>query len=467
MNRPVTSQQQKTLEMETKSIGRLMWHYFVPSFIGVMVNSLYNIVDRVYIGQGVGSLALAGLSVVFPIMIIGAAFGMMIGIGSGVRVSINLGKKDFSRAEQVLGNGFTLMILVSVLYTIAGYALKDPLLRWFGATGATYDFAQEYLDIILAGGLFQTVGFSLNNIIRAEGNARIAMYSMLLSAGVNIVLDPILIFGFGMGVAGAAWATLISMAALDVWVLNHFLRSRKSVIKLRLPAMRLDWRIVKYIIAIGISPFSMQVASSAVQAILNTRLITYGGDLAVSAIGIINSISMLVVMSVVSITMAAQPIIGYNYGALQFGRVKETLKLSMLSATLVSVFTWAIIMSFPDFIVKLFNTSDPELLAIGVHGLRIFLFMLPIVGFQIVAGNYFQAVGKASTSLFLTLLRQVLALIPLLLILPTFFGLEGVWGAMPLADIFSACVVTFFLTREWKQLSRKELAVMESSVIFP
>ncbi|HPE87519.1 MAG TPA: MATE family efflux transporter [Bacteroidales bacterium] len=453
--------------METKSIGRLMWHYFVPSFIGVMVNSLYNIVDRVYIGQGVGSLALAGLSVVFPIMIIGAAFGMMIGIGSGVRVSINLGKKDFSRAEQVLGNGFTLMILVSVLYTIAGYALKDPLLRWFGATGATYDFAQEYLDIILAGGLFQTVGFSLNNIIRAEGNARIAMYSMLLSAGVNIVLDPILIFGFGMGVAGAAWATLISMAALDVWVLNHFLRSRKSVIKLRLPAMRLDWRIVKYIIAIGISPFSMQVASSAVQAILNTRLITYGGDLAVSAIGIINSISMLVVMSVVSITMAAQPIIGYNYGALQFGRVKETLKLSMLSATLVSVFTWAIIMSFPDFIVKLFNTSDPELLAIGVHGLRIFLFMLPIVGFQIVAGNYFQAVGKASTSLFLTLLRQVLALIPLLLILPTFFGLEGVWGAMPLADIFSACVVSFFLTREWKQLSRKELAVMESSVIFP
>ncbi|MDD3962117.1 MAG: MATE family efflux transporter [Bacteroidales bacterium] len=453
--------------METKSIGRLMWQYFVPSFIGVMVNSLYNIVDRVYIGQGVGSLALAGLSVVFPIMIIGAAFGMMIGIGSGVRVSINLGKKDFSRAEQVLGNGFTLMILVSVLYTIAGYALKDPLLRWFGATGATYDFAQEYLDIILAGGLFQTVGFSLNNIIRAEGNARIAMYSMLLSAGVNIVLDPILIFGFGMGVAGAAWATLISMAALDVWVLNHFLRSRKSVIKLRLPAMRLDWRIVKYIIAIGISPFSMQVASSAVQAILNTRLITYGGDLAVSAIGIINSISMLVVMSVVSITMAAQPIIGYNYGALQFGRVKETLKLSMLSATLVSVFTWAIIMSFPDFIVKLFNTSDPELLAIGVHGLRIFLFMLPIVGFQIVAGNYFQAVGKASTSLFLTLLRQVLALIPLLLILPTFFGLEGVWGAMPLADIFSACVVTFFLTREWKQLSRKELAVMESSVIFP
>jgi len=444
-----------------------MWQYFVPSFIGVMVNSLYNIVDRVYIGQGVGSLALAGLSVVFPIMIIGAAFGMMIGIGSGVRVSINLGKKDFSRAEQVLGNGFTLMILVSVLYTIAGYALKDPLLRWFGATGATYDFAQEYLDIILAGGLFQTVGFSLNNIIRAEGNARIAMYSMLLSAGVNIVLDPILIFGFGMGVAGAAWATLISMAALDVWVLNHFLRSRKSVIKLRLPAMRLDWRIVKYIIAIGISPFSMQVASSAVQAILNTRLITYGGDLAVSAIGIINSISMLVVMSVVSITMAAQPIIGYNYGALQFGRVKETLKLSMLSATLVSVFTWAIIMSFPDFIVKLFNTSDPELLAIGVHGLRIFLFMLPIVGFQIVAGNYFQAVGKASTSLFLTLLRQVLALIPLLLILPTFFGLEGVWGAMPLADIFSACVVTFFLTREWKQLSRKELAVMESSVIFP
>ena len=196
MQKELTAQQKKAQEMGTEPIGKLLWKYFVPSFVGVFVNSLYNIIDRIYIGQGVGSMALAGLSVVFPIMIIGAAFGMMVGIGSGVRVSINLGKKDYDRAEHVLGNGFSLMIIVSVLYTILGYALKDPMLRWFGASPETYAYANDYLNIIIAGGIFQTVGFGLNNIIRSEGNAKIAMYSMILSAGVNIILDPIFIFVF-------------------------------------------------------------------------------------------------------------------------------------------------------------------------------------------------------------------------------------------------------------------------------
>lgn len=448
---------EKSQEMGNQPIAKLLWKYFVPSFVGVFVNSLYNIVDRIYIGQGVGSLALAGLSVVFPIMIIGAAFGMMVGIGSGVRVSINMGRNDFARAEKVLGNGFSLMIIVSVFYTIMGYLLKDDMLRWFGVTGATYDYAQEYLNIVIAGGIFQTIGFGLNNIIRSEGNARIAMYSMLISAGINIVLDPIFIFGFNMGVKGAAWATLISMFALSVWVLNHFIKGHKAVVKLYAKNMHIDWRIVKYIVAIGISPFTMQVANSAVQAIFNNKLITYGGDLAVSALGIINSVSMMVVMSIVAITMAAQPIIGYNFGALQFARVKETLRLEIIYATLISVCAWICVMLFPGFIVKLFNTNDPKLLEIGVNGIRIFLFMLPIVGFQVVAGNYFQAVGKATTALFLTLLRQVIALIPLLFILPGIFGLNGVWGAMPVADIFSASIASIFLIREWKQLTRKSL----------
>lgn len=450
-------EREKSQEMGDQPIRKLLWKYFVPSFVGVFINSLYNIVDRIYIGQGVGSLALAALSVVFPIMIIGAAFGMMVGIGAGVRVSINMGRKDFARAEKVLGNGFSLMIIVSVFYTIVGYLLKNDMLRWFGVTGATYDYAQEYLNIILAAGLFQTVGFGLNNIIRSEGNARIAMYSMLLSGGINIILDPILIFGFDMGVKGAAWATLISMFVLCIWVLNHFIKGHKAVVKLYVKNMRIDWHIVKYIVAIGISPFSMQVASSAVQAILNNKLITYGGDLAVSAIGIINSVSMLVIMSIVAITMAAQPIIGYNFGALQFGRVKETLKLELIFATLISVGAWICVMLFPGIIVKLFNTNDPKLLEIGVNGIRIFLLMLPIVGFQVVAGNYFQAVGKASTALFLTLLRQVIALIPMLLILPRIFGLNGVWGAMPVADVFSACIAAYFVVREWKHLTRKSL----------
>ncbi|PLW97295.1 MAG: MATE family efflux transporter [Marinilabiliales bacterium] len=456
MDQEQTAQQKKAQEMGTRPVGKLLWHYFIPSFVGVFLNSLYNIVDRIYIGQGVGSLALAGLSVVFPIMIIGAAFGMMIGIGSGVRVSINLGKKDYVRAEKVLGNGFTLMIIVSIIYTALGYALKAPMLRWFGASGETYQYANDYLNIIIAGGILQTVGFALNNIIRSEGNARIAMYSMVISAGINIILDPIFIFGFGMGVEGAAIATLISMAALCVWVLYHFTKSKRSVVQLKRSAMKIDWRIVKYIVAIGISPFSMQVASSVVQAILNFSLIKYGGDLAVGANGIINSVAMLVVMSVVAINMAAQPIIGFNYGAQHFGRVKQTLRLGMIFATLISVSAWIGIMLFPGTIIKVFNTNDPELYEIGVNGIRIFLFMLPLVGFQVVGGNYFQAVGKATIALFLTLLRQVLALIPLLLILPRHFGLDGVWSAMPAADLFSACIVTYFLIREWKILTRKE-----------
>ncbi len=452
----LTVQQQKSQEMGTQPIMKLLWHYFVPSFVGVLLNSLYNIVDRIYIGQGVGSLALAGLSVVFPIMIIASAFGMMVGIGTGVRVSINLGKKDYKRAEKVLGNGFSMMIIVSIFYIVLAYAIKAPLLRWFGASAETYEYANDYLNIVIAGGLFQTVGFGLNNIIRSEGNARIAMYSMIISAGLNIILDPIFIFGFGMGVKGAALATIISMAVLSIWVLYHFVKSDNSVVKLHLYNMKLDWRIVRYIIAIGISPFSMQVASSVVQALLNISLIKYEGDLAVGANGIINSVSMLVVMSVVAINMAAQPIIGFNYGALHFGRVKETLKKGMIFATLITTVSWIGIMLFPGFIIRLFNSNDPELYDIGVNGIRIFLFMLPIVGFQIIGGNYFQAVGKASIALFLTLLRQVLALIPLLLILPRFYGLNGVWAAMPVADVFAACMVAFFVIREWKILTIKE-----------
>lgn len=438
-------------DLAEMDIKRLMLKFFVPAFVGVFVNALYNIVDRIFIGQGVGSIALSGISVIFPVMLIVMGFGMLIGIGAGVLVSINMGKRDMNKAEKVLGSSFLLMIFVSVLITIIGFSIKGPLLKSFGATPETIAYANDYLDIILAGTIFQVVGFSLNNIIRAEGNARIAMYSMLISAGTNLILDPIFIFGLGMGVKGAAYATVISMMVLFIWVLIHF-RSSKSVVKLKLENIRFDYKILLEIVAIGMAPFFMQIANSFVQGLLNTKLIAFGGDLAVGAMGIVNSMTTMIVMAIVAINMASQPIISFNYGAKSMGRVKETLKIAMISATAIAVFAFALIEIFPETIVKLFNSSDTGLLGIGKQGLQIGLMALPFVGFQVVAGNFFQSMGKAKIAVFLTLLRQVLILIPLLFFLPNYFGLHGIWMSMPISDICSALVVAIILKGQWKKL---------------
>ena len=249
--------------LEFESIPKLMWRFFLPAFTGVIINSLYNIVDRVFIGHGVGAMALSGLSAVFPIMVIMMAFGMLIGMGAGVRISINLGKKDFNRAEKVLGNAFVLMIVMGLAIMIIGFLIKDPMLRFFGVNDQTFDYANDYLGIILFGSVFNIVGYSLNNLIRSEGSAKVAMMSMLISAGINLVLDPIFIFWFDMGVKGAAYATVISQVVLCIWVIRHFL-SVKSVIKLKWSNFKVQWDIVWYIVTIGFAPFSMQMASSLV-----------------------------------------------------------------------------------------------------------------------------------------------------------------------------------------------------------
>jgi putative MATE family efflux protein len=343
------------------------------------------------------------------------------------------------------------MLLVSVLITIIGYSVKGPMLRSFGATAETIQYANDYLDIILAGVVFQVVGFSLNNIIRAEGNARIAMYSMLISAGTNLILDPIFIFGFGMGVKGAAYATVISMMVLTVWVLIHFLSS-KSVVKLKTGNIRFDSKILFEIMAIGMAPFVMQIANSFVQGLLNTKLIAFGGDLAVGAMGIVNSVATMIVMAIVAINMATQPIISFNYGAKSFSRVKETLRIAIISATVISILAFIMVETIPDSIVKLFNSTDPGLLGFGRDGLRLGMLALPFVGFQVVAGNFFQSMGNAKIAVLLTLLRQVIILIPLLFILPNHFGLNGIWISMPISDFCSAIIVVFFLVNQWKKL---------------
>ena len=438
-------------ELGEAKIGKLMLKYFIPAFIGVFVNALYNIVDRIFIGQGVGAEALSGISIIFPVMLIMMAFGMLIGIGTGVYVSINLGRKDIDGAEKTLGTGFFLMIAVSAVIMVVTYLLKEPILRSFGATEETFQYANDYLNIILGGTAFMVIGFSLNNVIRSEGNAKIAMTSMILSSVVNIILDLIFIIWLDMGVKGAAYATVISMFVLMIWVLYHF-KSKRSVVKLRNINIRINRKILFQIIAIGMAPFTMQIANSFVQGLLNKKLIIYGGDLAVGAMGIINSVVTLFIMAIVALNMASQPLIGYNFGAKSVTRIKETLRISLIAATLIAVGAFVITEAFPGAIIKLFNNDSEELYSISVRGIRLILLALPIVGFQVVASNFFQAVGKAKLAMFATLFRQIIGLIPLLLILPGFWGIDGIWLSYPIADTMSAIAVGFVLWREWKRL---------------
>jgi putative MATE family efflux protein len=442
----------KTHELGNEKIGLLIKKFYWPAFISVSVSALYNIVDRIFIGQGVGAEALSGVSIVFPIMLIFMAFGMLFGIGTGVNVSIRLGEGKHDKAEQTLGNGLLFMVLVSIFISVAVYLIMDPLLEIFGATDQTLQYASDYLLVLLPGIIFQVVGFSLNNVIRSEGNARVAMKTMLISAGSNIILDPIFIFGFNMGVKGAALATVVSMFLMTIWVLFHFLNG-KSVVKLYLKNMKLRANIVWDIVSIGMAPFSMQIAASVVQGLLNTQLVSYGNDIAVAANGIVMSVSSMILMSVVAVNMAIQPIIGFNFGAKNFSRVKETLYKGIVFGSVIALLGFIVVQSFPGAIVKLFNDSDIRLYQIGTRGLTIGMSLVFLIGFQVVMGNYFQSTGKAKLAMFISLLRQVIVLIPMLFVLPRFFGLDGVWMSMPVSSFVSALIVAYFFRKERLKLN--------------
>ncbi|MBN2806055.1 MAG: MATE family efflux transporter [Prolixibacteraceae bacterium] len=441
-----------TYELGNAKVGLLIKKYYWPAFVSVIVSVLYNIVDRIFIGQGVGAEALSGLSIVFPVMLIIMAFGMLFGVGTGVQISISLGQNDPVKAQKTLGNGFSLMLLVSVFITVLIYLIEDPLLKLFGASATTLQYAQDYLLVLLPGVIFQIVGFSMNNVIRSEGNAKIAMQSMLLSAGLNIILDPIFIFVFDMGVKGAALATVISMMVMSVWVMTHFLKQR-SVVPLHFRYMRLELPIMKGIVLIGMAPFVMQLASSVVQAAFNIQLLKFGNDIAVAANGILTSVINVIFMCIVAVNMATQPIIGFNYGARNFARVKTTLLKGIVIASVISVIGFLVVELFPGSIVKMFNTSDQLLYDIGVRGIRISLAMSFLVGFQVVVGNYFQSTGNAKLAMVISLLRQVIVLTPILLILPNYVGLDGVWLSMPISSLVSALVVTFYFRREMLKLN--------------
>ncbi len=434
-------------------VGRLMLKYYFPAFVGVIANALYNIIDRIFIGKYIGASALSGVTATFPMMLIIIAFGMLFGVGSGVLVSIRLGEQKRDEADKVLGNNIFMVATSSIILAIIMFSSQHFFLGLFGATADTINYAVRYFSIIIFGIVFSMSGFSMNNIIRSEGSANIAMWSMIISSVVNVVLDWLFIVKFGWGVEGAAYATIIAMFMLTVWVVMHFLNPR-SVVKLSLKNIRPNWDIIKSTVAIGMAPFAMQLAQSVVQALFNKKLVALGSDHAVGAMGVIISIISLLLMTVFALNMAAQPIIGFNYGAKSFSRVKKTLGIAIIWATVISVLSMVILQVWPESIVRLFNDDSAELKNYAVNGMKIVSLSMPIVGFQIITGNYFQSVGKAKLSLFLTLLRQILFLIPLIFILPNYFALNGIWMSMPISDTLSACVVAVFLVIEWKQLNR-------------
>lgn len=445
----------RSKQLGSERIGTLLLKFSIPAIIGMLVNALYNIVDRIFVGRGVNPLAISGIVIAFPIMLVIMAFGMLVGIGASALVSIRLGQQRKDEAEQILGNAFMLNVIISVVLTILGLVFLDPLLRIFGASGTVLTYSKQYTSIILYGVIFQNMAFGMNHNIRAQGNPTAAMLTMLIGAVLNTILDPIFIFVFNMGIQGAAIATVISQIVSSIWVLSYFFRG-KAPLKIHNRNLKLRKTIVLGIFSIGVSPFAMQLGASAITIITNSALIKYGGDIAVAAMGVINSVAMLILMPIFGINQGVQPIIGYNYGAQQFDRVKKALKLAILGATAISTTGFLIVELFPGAIIGLFGKGE-ELINVGSRGIRIFLVMLPIIAFQIVSANYFQAVGKPKHSMFLSLSRQVIILIPLLLILPGIFRLDGVWIAGPASDFLSSLLTAFFIIKELKNLHEKHI----------
>ncbi len=443
----------------TKNLGEekvltLLFKFSIPAIIGMLVNALYNVVDRIFIGNGVGTLGIAGITIGFPIMIFILACTMLIGIGANSLVSIRLGQQRKAEAELIMGNAFVLLIAISIVITVVGLLYIEPLLKIFGASQEVLPYAKEYMQIILIGTVFQSIGFGMNNFIRSEGNPKVAMLTMLIGAIMNTALDPVFIYVFDLGIRGAAMATVISQTISGIWVMYHFLGGR-SVLKMHVRNLKLHWLTIQKIISLGAAPFSMQLAASLLNVVLNKSLTTYGGDLAISAMGVVSSISTLILMPIFGINQGVQPIIGYNYGAKKFDRVKEALKLGIIAATAIVCLGFVGIRVFPEKLVSLFNPHDKELIAFGTKALKTYMLLLPIIGFQIISANYFQAIGKPKQAAFLSLSRQILILIPAILILPRFFGLDGILFAGPVADGVASIITAIWIIMELKDLDKQ------------
>ncbi|WP_311441025.1 MATE family efflux transporter [Hoylesella buccalis] len=433
-----------TLELGTKPVGALLMQYAMPAVIAMTASSLYNMVDRIFIGQVVGPMAISGLAITFPFMNLSAAFGAAIGVGSSTAISVKLGQKDYDIAENVLGNSVTLNIIIGLAFGIICLLFLDPIILFFGASENTLPYARDYMEIILIGNIISHMYFGMNNVLRAASKPNQAMYATMFTVVMNAILDAIFILWWGWGIRGAAFATIISQAMALVWQLKLF-SNPNELLHLKRGIYRLKADLVKNIIGIGISPFLMNACACIIVIFMNNQFVRYGGDMAVGAYGIANSIGVVFVMFVMGINQGMQPIAGYNYGAMQLDRVMRVLELSIIAATVIMTVGWAIAMFLPYYCVRLF-TNDPTLIAMSIKGTRIDLLMFPVVGAQMVITNFFQCIGKVKISIFLSLSRQLLFLLPLLAILPPIFGIDGVWGALPASDLVAVIVAVIMMT---------------------
>ncbi len=444
---------QATLELGTKPVGKLLMQYALPAIIAMTAASLYNMVDSIFIGQGVGAMAISGLAITFPFMNLTAAFGAAIGIGASTYLSVKLGQKDYKTAERILGNNVTLNTVIGIAVGLVSLLFLDPILRFFGASAQTLPYARDYMTVILAANVFSQMFYGMNAILRAIGKPKQAMYMTIITVVLNAILDPIFIWVFELGIRGAAYATILSQIVALVWQMR-ILSDKKEPLHLHRGIYRPDHDIARNIIAIGLSPFSMNVCACIIVIFINNSLVKYGGDLAVGAYGIANRVAFIFVMINMGLNQGMQPIAGYNYGSQQLDRMLRVLKYAVIAATIIMTTGFAIAMIIPELCARLF-TTDTTLIGMSARGIRTIMMMFPIVGYQMVVTNFFQSIGKAKISIFLSLSRQLLFLLPLLIILPPIFGIDGVWYAMPASDALAAVVAAWIMAVYMKKFMKQ------------
>ncbi len=445
-----------TLELGTKPVGSLLLQYALPAIIAMTAASLYNIIDRIFIGQVVGAEAISGLAITFPFMNLGAAFGAAVGVGSATAISVKLGQKDYLTAENLLGNTVTLNLIIGIGFSVICFLFLEPILRFFGASDTTLPYARDFMQVILAGNVFSHMYFGMNAVLRAASKPRQAMMATIFTVMMNILLDVVFILWWHWGIRGAGLATVISQA-LALCYQMRLLSNKHELLHLKRGIYRLKATLVKNILAIGVSPFLMNVCTCVVVIFVNNQLVRYGGDMAVGGFGISNSVATVFVMFVLGLNQGMQPIAGYNYGAQNIERLLRVLQLAIISATCIMVVGWTVAMFFPRVIAHLF-TTDERLTAMAVTAIRFNLLVYPIVGFQMVTGNFFQCIGKVRISIFLSLSRQLLILVPLLAVLPQWLGLEGVWCALPASDATASLIALAILVtymRKFKAQARE------------
>lgn len=439
-------------ELGTEKIGKLLKQYALPAIIAQTASSLYNMVDSIFIGQGVGPLAISGLAVTFPLMNLSTAFGTLVGAGAATMLSVLLGQKNYKAANKVLGNVVSLNIIIGLIFMAVALIFIDPILYFFGASENTLPYAKEYMKIILYGNIITHLYFGLNAAMRSSGSPKKAMGLTIFTVIFNTILDPIFIFVFDMGIAGAAWATVLAQTIAMLVVLHHF-SDRSRPFHFEKGIVSLDMRVAKDSLAIGMGPFLMNSAACLVTLFINQQLREYSGDLGIGAYGITNRFGFMFIMICMGLNQGMQPIAGYNYGARQYSRVKEVFWKTARLAVLVTTICFVIGVFFPQLAVGIF-TRDPELSSLSSRALRITMLVFPIVGFQMISTNFFQSLGMVKKSVILSLSRQILFLLPLLYALPKWYGADGVWASFPISDVLATLLSIYMLGRLFRKFNR-------------